>query len=70
MLLARLQGKAQRAVAAQQATASGADPLLLVLAADPVIRDAERVRATVAAGVPAAPGSLPRPARLSLPVRP
>ena len=42
------------AVAALQATASGADPLLLVLAADHVIRDAERFRATVAAGVPAA----------------
>ena len=42
------------AVAALQATASGADPLLLVLAADHVIRDAARFRATVAAGVPAA----------------
>ncbi len=42
------------AVAALQATANGADPLLLVLAADHVIRDAERFRATVAAGVPAA----------------
>ena len=42
------------AVAALQATARGADPLLLVLAADPVSRDAARVRATVAAGVPAA----------------
>jgi mannose-1-phosphate guanylyltransferase len=42
------------AVAALQATADGADPLLLVLAADHVIRDAERFRATVAAGMPAA----------------
>lgn len=42
------------AVAALQATARGEDPLLLVLAADHVIRDAERFRATVAAGIPAA----------------
>ena len=42
------------AVAALQATSSGADPLLLVLAADHVIRDASRFRSTVAAGVPAA----------------
>jgi len=42
------------AVAALQATARGDDPLLLVLAADHVIRDAERFRATVAAGMAAA----------------
>ena len=42
------------AVAALQATVRGEDPLLLVLAADHVIRDAERFRATVAAGLPAA----------------
>ena len=42
------------AVAALQATAHGNDPLLLVLAADHVIRDAARFRATVAAGIPAA----------------
>ncbi len=42
------------AVAALQATARGEDPLLLVLAADHVIREAERFRATVAAGIPAA----------------
>ena len=35
------------AVAALQATAHGEDPLLLVLAADHVIRDAARFRATV-----------------------
>lgn len=44
------------AVAALQATAQGEDPLLLVLAADHVIRDAERFRATVAAGLEAAAG--------------
>ena len=42
------------AVAALQATARGEDPLLLVLAADHVIRDAAKFRATVAAGIPAA----------------
>ena len=42
------------AVAALQATARGDDPLLLVLAADHVIRDAARFRATVAAGCDAA----------------
>jgi len=42
------------AVAALQATARGDDPLLLVLAADHVIRDADRFRATVAAGMEAA----------------
>ena len=42
------------AVAALQASARGADPLLLVLAADHVIRDAERFRATVEAGMAAA----------------
>jgi len=42
------------AVAALLATAQGEDPLLLVLAADHVIRDAATFRATVAAGVPAA----------------
>ncbi|MEB3199268.1 MAG: mannose-1-phosphate guanylyltransferase/mannose-6-phosphate isomerase, partial [Synechococcaceae cyanobacterium] len=42
------------AVAALQATASGEDPLLLVLAADHVIREADRFRATVEAGLPAA----------------
>ena len=42
------------AVAALQATARGADPLLLVLAADHVIRDADRFRATVEAGMAAA----------------
>ena len=42
------------AVAALQATARGDDPLLLVLAADHVIRDADRFRATVAAGMVAA----------------
>jgi len=41
-------------VAALQATAHGEDPLLLVLAADHVIRDAATFRAAVAAGVPAA----------------
>ena len=41
-------------VAALQATAEGKDPLLLVLAADHVIRDAERFRATVAAGIASA----------------
>ncbi|MBM5785830.1 MAG: mannose-1-phosphate guanylyltransferase/mannose-6-phosphate isomerase [Cyanobacteria bacterium K_DeepCast_35m_m1_288] len=42
------------AVAALQATAQGDDPLLLVLAADHVIRDAATFRATVAAGTAAA----------------
>ncbi|MFM8935531.1 MAG: mannose-1-phosphate guanylyltransferase/mannose-6-phosphate isomerase [Vulcanococcus sp.] len=42
------------AVAALQALAHGDDPLLLVLAADHVIRDAAAFRATVAAGVAAA----------------
>jgi mannose-1-phosphate guanylyltransferase len=42
------------AVAALQATAGGDDPLLLVLAADHVIRDAAAFRATVAAGMAAA----------------
>jgi mannose-1-phosphate guanylyltransferase/mannose-6-phosphate isomerase len=42
------------AIAALQASAEGEDPLLLVLAADHVIRDAERFRATVEAGIPAA----------------
>jgi len=42
------------AVAALQATAQGEDPLLLVLAADHVIRDAAAFRATVAAGMAAA----------------
>jgi mannose-1-phosphate guanylyltransferase / mannose-6-phosphate isomerase len=42
------------AVAALQATAGGADPLLLVLAADHVIQDAARFRDTVAAGLDAA----------------
>jgi len=42
------------AVAALQATARGDDPLLLVLAADHVIRDAAAFRATVAAGTAAA----------------
>lgn len=42
------------AIAALQATASGADPLLLILAADHVINSPERFRATVAAGIPAA----------------
>ena len=42
------------AVAALQATAQGEDPLLLVLAADHVIRDAERFRQTVVAGLAAA----------------
>ena len=42
------------AVAALKATAQGEDPLLLVLAADHVIRDASRFRATVAAGLAAA----------------
>ena len=42
------------AVAALQATASGEDPLLLVLAADHVIRDAAAFRATVEAGMAAA----------------
>ena len=42
------------AVAALQATARGQDPLLLVLAADHVIRNGERFRATVAAGIPSA----------------
>jgi mannose-1-phosphate guanylyltransferase/mannose-6-phosphate isomerase len=42
------------AVAALKATAQGEDPLLLVLAADHVIRDGDRFRATVAAGLAAA----------------
>ncbi|MEB3351205.1 MAG: mannose-1-phosphate guanylyltransferase/mannose-6-phosphate isomerase, partial [Cyanobacteriota bacterium] len=42
------------AVAALQATAAGDDPLLLVLAADHVIRDAGAFRNTVAAGLAAA----------------
>ena len=42
------------AVAALRASADGEDPLLLVLAADHVIRDAERFRATVDAGRAAA----------------
>jgi len=42
------------AVAALQATARGEDPLLLVLAADHVIADGARFRATVAAGLAAA----------------
>ena len=41
-------------VAALQATADGDDPLLLVLAADHLIRNAEQFRAAVAAGRPAA----------------
>ncbi|MEA5414883.1 mannose-1-phosphate guanylyltransferase/mannose-6-phosphate isomerase [Synechococcus sp. BA-132 BA5] len=42
------------AVAALQASADGADPLLLILAADHVINQPQRFRATVAAGIPAA----------------
>ena len=42
------------AVAALQATARGEDPLLLVLAADHVIRDAAAFRATITAGRPVA----------------
>ena len=42
------------AIAALQATAHGADPLLLVLAADHVIADAARFRRTVQAGFDAA----------------
>jgi mannose-1-phosphate guanylyltransferase len=42
------------AIAALQATARGEDPLLLVLAADHVIRDAAAFRATVGAGMAAA----------------
>ena len=42
------------AVAALKATARGEDPLLLVLAADHVIQDAARFRATVEAGMAAA----------------
>jgi mannose-1-phosphate guanylyltransferase len=42
------------AVAALQATARGEDPLLLILAADHVIRRAADFRATVAAGIEAA----------------
>jgi mannose-1-phosphate guanylyltransferase/mannose-6-phosphate isomerase len=42
------------AVAALQATAAGHDPLLLVLAADHVIRDAAQFRAAVEVGIPAA----------------
>ena len=41
-------------VAALRATARGEDPLLLVLAADYVIREPEKYRATVEAGIPAA----------------
>ena len=41
-------------VAALRATARGEDPLLLVLAADHVIREPEKFRATVEAGIPAA----------------
>jgi mannose-1-phosphate guanylyltransferase/mannose-6-phosphate isomerase len=47
------------AVAALQATADGADPLLLVLPADHVIRDADALRQAIAAGVgPAGQGAL------------
>ena len=46
------------AVAALQATARGEDPLLLVLAADHVIRDAAAFRASVEAGRMAAEGGL------------
>ncbi|QEY32469.1 mannose-1-phosphate guanylyltransferase/mannose-6-phosphate isomerase [Synechococcus sp. RSCCF101] len=42
------------AVAALQATAHGEDPLLLVLAADHLIRDGAAFRETVRAGIPAA----------------
>ncbi len=42
------------AVAALKATAQGEDPLLLVLAADHVIRDGDRFRQAVAAGLAAA----------------
>lgn len=42
------------ALAALQATADGADPLLLVLPADHVIRDAAALRAAIAAALPAA----------------
>ena len=42
------------AVAALQATARGEDPLLLVLAADHVIRDAQCFRTVISAGLPAA----------------
>ena len=42
------------AVAALQASARGEDPLLLILAADHVIRDAARFRTTVEAGMDAA----------------
>ena len=42
------------AIAALQATAGGADPLLLILAADHVINQPERFRTTVAAGIAAA----------------
>ena len=41
-------------VAALQATAEGEDPLLLVLAADHLIRDAQQFQAAVTAGRPAA----------------
>ena len=41
-------------VAALRATARGEDPLLLVLAADHVIREPEKFRATVEAGIPGA----------------
>jgi mannose-1-phosphate guanylyltransferase len=41
-------------IAALQATAGGADPLLLVLAADHLIRDAAAFRTAVIAGLPAA----------------
>ena len=44
------------AVAALQATANGADPLLLVLAADHVIQDPEAFRAAVGRGLPSAEG--------------
>ena len=46
------------AVAALQATRAGEDPLLLVLAADHVIREAARFRATVEAGRAAADAGL------------
>jgi mannose-1-phosphate guanylyltransferase len=46
------------AVAALQATAKGDDPLLLVLAADHVIRDAAAFRASVESGRAAAEGGL------------
>jgi len=47
------------ALAALQATADGADPLLLVLPADHAIRDASALRAAIGAGIPhAALGAL------------